>query len=185
MRSYPGPGKLLPSGPAAAARRGKLRPDEREPNGLAGNVTFSAERFHRPASLPQLQQLVAGSARVRALGAAHSFNRLADTPGDLVSVAGLPRLTDVDTAGSSVTVSAGLRYGELAVALHGAGRALRNLGSLPDISVAGACATATHGSGDGNGNLATAVSAVQMVSADGDLVTVSRDADPDRFPGRW
>ncbi|HTT00104.1 MAG TPA: FAD-binding protein [Streptosporangiaceae bacterium] len=149
----------------------------------AGNVTFSAERFHRPASLPELQRLVAGSARVRALGTGHSFNRLADTPGDLVSVAGLPRLTEVDTAGSSVTVSAGLRYGELAVALHRAGRALGNLGSLPHISVAGACATATHGSGDGNGNLATAVSAVQLVTADGDLVTVSRDADPDRFPG--
>jgi alditol oxidase len=149
----------------------------------AGNVTFGAERFHQPSSLPQLQQLVAGSSRVRALGTGHSFNLLADTPGDLVSVVGLPRLIEVDEASASVTLSAGLRFGELAAALHRAGRALRNLASLPHISVAGACATATHGSGDGIGNLATSVSAAEMVAADGEVVTTSRAADPDGWAG--
>jgi alditol oxidase len=149
----------------------------------AGNVAFAARRLHRPASVPQLQRLVARSARVRALGAGHSFNHLADTPGDLVSVAGLPRLVEVDTAGSPVTVSAGLTYAEVATALQEAGRALPNLASLPHISVAGACATGTHGSGDAVGVLGTAVAAVEMVNADGDLVTVSREADPGWFPG--
>jgi alditol oxidase len=149
----------------------------------AGNVTFGAERFHEPSSLPQLQELVAGSSRVRALGSGHSFNRLADTPGDLVSVAGLPRLIEMDDTSASVTLSAGLRYAELAAALHRAGRALRNLASLPHISVAGACATATHGSGDGIGNLATSVSAAQMVTADGKVVNASRAADPELWAG--
>jgi len=149
----------------------------------AGNVTFGAERFHVPSSVAELQDLVARSRRLRALGTGHSFNTLADTPGDLVSLAGLPRQVDVDTANASVTVGAGLTYGELAVELNAAGRALHNLGSLPHISVAGACATGTHGSGERNGNLATAVSSVTMVTADGDLVTVSRDKDPGRFPG--
>ena len=149
----------------------------------AGNVTFGAERFHRPTSVPELQQLVARSRRVRALGTGHSFNRLADTPGDLVSVAGLPRLIEVDTPNAAVTISAAFRYGELASALNRAGRALHNLGSLPHISVAGACATATHGSGDINGNLATAVSGLELVTADGDLVTVRRDAGPGRLSG--
>ncbi len=146
----------------------------------AGNVAFRAERCHEPSSLPQLRQLVARSERVRALGTGHSFNRLADTTGDLVSVAGLPQLIEIGAG--SVTVSAGLSYGEFAGELHRAGRALPNLGSLPHISVAGACATATHGSGDGNGNLATSVSAMQMVTADGDVVTASRAADPAEFP---
>jgi alditol oxidase len=149
----------------------------------AGNVTFGAERFHVPASVAELQDLVSRSRQVRALGTGHSFNALADTPGDLVSLAGLPREVDVDTANASVTVGAGLAYGDVAVELNAAGRALHNLGSLPHISVAGACATGTHGSGERNGNLATAVSAVEMVTADGDLVTVSRDDDQDRFPG--
>ena len=147
----------------------------------AGNVTFGARRFREPSSLAELQQLVAGGDRVRALGTGHSFNRLADTPGELISVAGLPRLIEIDAAAASVTVSAGLKYAEVAAELNRAGRGLHNLASLPHISVAGACATATHGSGDGVGNLATAVSAAAMVTADGDVVTLSRDRDRAEF----
>jgi alditol oxidase len=149
----------------------------------AGNITFSAARFHQPASAGELQRLVAGASRIRALGTGHSFNRIADGPGDLVSVAGLPKVIKIDPGRATVTVSAGLRYGELAGRLNEAGWALRNLGSLPHISIAGACATGTHGSGDGNGNLATAVSALEMVTAGGDIVTLSRDSGGAAFAG--
>jgi alditol oxidase len=145
----------------------------------AGNVTFDAKAFHRPTSVAQLQELVAGSEAVRVLGTGHSFNRIADTTGDLVSVADLPPVLAID--GSSVTVSAGMRFGELMAPLHDAGLALHNTGSLPHISVAGACSTGTHGSGDRNGILATAVSAVEFVDAAGELRVLRRgDAD---FPG--
>ncbi len=149
----------------------------------AGNITFSAGRIHKPASLAELQRLVAGSGCVRALGTGHSFSPIADTPGDLVSVADLPKIMTVDADRATVTVSAGVRYGELAPHLHTAGYALRHLASLPHISVAGACATGTHGSGNSNGNLATAVSAMEMITADGDVITMSREADGDRFRG--
>jgi alditol oxidase len=149
----------------------------------AGNVTFSAGRLHHPASVTELQRIVARSERVRALGTGHSFSRIADSPGDLVSVAGLPKVIQIDPGRATATVSAGLRYGELAGRLNEAGYALRNLGSLPHISVAGACATGTHGSGNANGNLATEVSALQMVTADGDIVTLSREHDGDEFDG--
>jgi alditol oxidase len=149
----------------------------------AGNVTFSAKRIQRPASLAELQRLVAASTRVRALGTGHSFSRIADTSGDLVSVAGLPKIMTLDAERATVTVSAGVRYGELAPYLHAAGYALRNLASLPHISVAGACATGTHGSGNSNGNLATAVCAMEMITAGGDAVTMSREADGDEFRG--
>ncbi|WP_300008943.1 D-arabinono-1,4-lactone oxidase [Pseudonocardia sp.] len=145
----------------------------------AGNVVFSAGRLHRPGTVEQLQDLVAGSDRIRALGTGHSFSPVADTTGDLVSVAGLPPRVVVD--GALATVTAGMAYVAVTRALHAAGRALPNLGSLPHISVAGACATGTHGSGDANGVLATAVSAVELVTADGSLRTVRR-GDPD-FPG--
>jgi xylitol oxidase len=149
----------------------------------AGNVEFAAEQMHRPTSLDELRTLVARSERVRALGTGHSFNRIADTTGALVSVAGLPPTIELDAAGASVTVAAGVRYGVLAVALQRQGRALHNLGSLPHISVAGACATGTHGSGVSHGNLATAVSAMDVVTANGDVVTLTRAADGDRFAG--
>jgi xylitol oxidase len=80
-------------------------------------------------------------------------------------------------------VEGGVRYGELCRAIHREGFALHNLASLPHISVAGACATATHGSGDRNGGLATAVAAIEFVTAAGDVVSLSRERDGDRFRG--
>jgi len=147
----------------------------------AGNVVFAPSETYRPDSVPELQAVVARGERVRALGTGHSFSRIADTPGTLVVTADLPPVMDIDSSRATVTVGAGVRYGDLARHLHTAGYALPNLASLPHISVAGACATATHGSGSSIGNLATAVSAVEMVTAGGDLVTLSRGDD--RFPG--
>jgi xylitol oxidase len=126
--------------------------------------------------------MVAESTRARALGTGHSFNRIADTTGELISTAALPTVADIDTAAATVTAGAGVRYGDLAQRLDAAGWALPNLGSLPHISVAGACATATHGSGDRNRNLPAAVRALDLVTADGNLLTLDR-ADSGRFPG--
>jgi alditol oxidase len=153
------------------------------PANWAGNVQFRAATVYRPASVPELQRLVASSARIRALGTAHSFSLVADTDGDLVSLAGLPPVVDIDTARATAQVSAGLRYSDIAPRLHAAGLALANLASLPHISVAGAVATGTHGSGDANQGLAAAVSALELVTSGGELIQVSRDADPGRFSG--
>ncbi len=136
----------------------------------AGNITFTATEVHRPASIAELQSLVRGSSRVKVLGTGHSFNRIADTDGALISLAGLPRVLELDSERGLVRLSAGTSYGELAAFLDRHGLALPNLGSLPHISVAGACATGTHGSGDGNGILATAVRAQQLVTAEGELL---------------
>jgi len=149
----------------------------------AGNVRFGAGRVHRPASVSELRRLVAGAGRLRALGTGHSFSPIADSPGELVSVAGLPPAVTVDAGRRTATVAAGLRYGELVPRLHRAGYALPGLASLPHISVAGACATGTHGSGDRVGNLATAVAALELVTAGGELLRLDRAAGADRFDG--
>jgi alditol oxidase len=65
-------------------------------------------------------------------------------------------------------------YGEAAQSLAPHGMALRNLASLPHISVAGAVATATHGSGTGNGNLATSVAGFEYVNTAGEIISVDR-----------
>ncbi len=147
----------------------------------AGNIVYSARSFHRPSSIPELQELVAGSDSVRAVGTGHSFNRIADTAGDLVSVAGLPPRIDIDADAGCVTVGAGMRFGELVGPLDDAGFALRNMGSLPHISVAGACATGTHGSGETNQVLGAYARAIEIVGADGELRTFRRGDDD--FPG--
>jgi len=149
----------------------------------AGNITFSAVDCQRPSSVGQVQSLVAAAPRVRALGTAHSFNDIADSPGLLLAVTSLPAEIEVDSAAATVRVAAGVRYGELSRRLDEKGFALPNLGSLPHISVAGACATGTHGSGVGNGSLSTAVSRLEIVTADGDIVTVGRGAEEARLDG--
>lgn len=143
----------------------------------AGNQVYAARRLHEPTSLDELREIVRGSRSLRVLGSRHSFNDIADTTGDLVSLARMPRVFELDRASSTVTVDGGVRYGELAARLDAAGFALNNLASLPHISVAGACATATHGSGDRIGNLATAVAALEIVTADGEVLVLARARD--------
>ena len=154
--------------------------DARPRTNWAGNVAFGAADFHRPSSLTELQALVAQAGprhRIRVLGAGHSFNDLADSPGTQVSLAGLPPEVSVDSAARLARVAAGLSYAELAGRLDEAGFALRNLASLPHITVAGATATATHGSGAANQNLAAAVSGLRLVTAEGDVVDLRRGDD--------
>ena len=139
----------------------------------AGNYGYQAPQIAHPASVAELQDLVTGAAKIRALGSRHSFNDIADTAGTLVVLDRLDAGISVDAQNMTVTVSGGTRYGTLAAELQRRGFALHNLASLPHISVAGAVATATHGSGDRNGNLATAVAALELITADGAVVTVA------------
>ena len=144
----------------------------------AGNVVFGAREVRRPTSVDEVQQIVAGGGPIKVLGSGHSFNRMADTDGTLVSLAELPRLAEISADRKSVRVDGGIRYGVLAAHLYDNGLALHNTASLPHISVAGAVATATHGSGEKNQNLAAAVSSIEFVDGSGKLVTLARgDAD--------
>ncbi len=149
----------------------------------AGNLTYGATTIHYPETLDEVRAIVAAASRIRAFGARHSFNTVADTTGDHLSLERLDRVVALDPARRVVTVEGGIRYAQLGPQLQAAGFALHNLASLPHVSVAGAVATATHGSGDRNGNLATAVSAIELVTAEGDVVTLSRERDGDAFRG--
>ncbi len=144
----------------------------------AGNYEYVARELATPGSLEELQELVAGAEKVKALGSRHSFNDVADTTGVQVSLAGLPRDVVIDESARTVTVNAGAKYGEFVEQLARRGWAIHNLASLPHISVAGAIATGTHGSGDRNGSLGTAVAALELVTANGEVRRAKR-GDPD------
>jgi len=149
----------------------------------ARNYTYSASDIHTPETLEQVQEIVRHSTKIKPLGTRHSFNDIADSTGTHISLQKMNRVIELDAARNRVTVEAGIRYGELCAYLHQQGYALHNLASLPHISIAGACATGTHGSGDRNGGLATAVHAMEVVTADGNVVTFSRDRHEDEFAG--
>ena len=149
----------------------------------ADNYIYRAARIHQPETVEQIQELVARGGKVKALGTRHSFNDIADSPGHLISLGHFDKIVALDREHRTVTVEAGVRYGQLARWLHEEGFALHNLASLPHISVAGACATATHGSGDKHGNLATAVAGMELVTANGKIVVLSREQDREQFEG--
>jgi xylitol oxidase len=144
----------------------------------AGNVTFSTKRILRPRSVAEAQELIAGAESLRPIGTRHSFTRVADSTGALLSTEHLNRIVEIGS--DTVVVEAGIRYGELTAALNDHGVALPNFASLPHISVGGAIATATHGSGTSNPSLAAGVAALELVDADGSLRRLRRgDADFD------
>ena len=135
----------------------------------AGNQTFGAQKAVAPESVEQLQEIVAKSSKVKALGTGHSFNLSADTTGTQISLKNFNQITDLNPASQTVRVGAGVTYGQLAGWLNPLGWALENLASLPHITVSGSVATATHGSGRRNQNLSAAVCGLSFVRADGSL----------------
>lgn len=148
----------------------------------SGNFTFHTDHLYQPKTTEEVQHIVATSPHLRALGKGHSFNSIADSTAAQISLKQLDSI-DLDAKARTVTVGAGVTYGQLAPYIDARGYAVHNLASLPHVSVVGATATATHGSGSHNGNLSTAVSAIEIVTADGKLRTLSRAKDGDQFLG--
>lgn len=149
----------------------------------AGNIHYSTDQLERPTTVGQIGDLIRTQNRLKVLGTRHCFSPIADSEHQLISLLAMDSPLELDQTQQTVTVAAGIRYGQLSPWLDEQGFALHNLASLPHISVAGACATGTHGSGDANGNLATAVTAMQLLTAGGETVHLSAMETPDEFRG--
>lgn len=169
----------------AGSMMARYAPAQQQPGpreNWAGNITYSTDHVHMPATVEEVRSIVQSCSKLRALGSRHSFNTIADSTQNQISLGHLDQI-QIDENAHTVTVGAGIKYGQLAPVIDARGYALHNLASLPHISVAGAIATATHGSGLHNGNLATAVAALELVTADGKTVHLSRAQDGDKFLG--
>ena len=149
----------------------------------AGNIEYSTEDLYSAESLAAVQSYVKGHSKLKVLGTRHCFNTIADSSHSFLSLLKMDDVVSLNAEARTVTINAGMKYGQLAPYLDAKGFALHNLASLPHISVAGACSTATHGSGEKNGNLATAVAALEFVTASGEVMTLSRAKDGDVFLG--
>ena len=139
----------------------------------SGNHRYRAAETLLPADLDELAAVIAGAESLRVQATRHTFSDVGDTDGALISLEDLPTRIEVD--GDRVRVEGLVTFAQLAPVLAAEGRALHNLGSLPHISVAGAAATGTHGSGIRNGNLSSAVTALEIMDADGRTHRVDRD----------
>jgi xylitol oxidase len=149
----------------------------------AGNVEYSTEKLYAPKSEEQAQEFIRKQSKLKVLGTRHCFNRIADSRDQFLSLKTMDQVVALDPEARTVTVEAGMSYGQLCPYLDGKGWALHNLASLLHISIAGACSTATHGSGEKNGNLATAVAGLELINAAGEVVRLTRQRDTESLRG--
>ena len=149
----------------------------------SGNVAYSTDSLYAGHSQQQIQEFVKKHAKLKVLGSRHCFNTIADSKDAFLSLKPLDEIVSLDPQGPHRHRRRRHYLRPIRPAPHDKGFALHNLASLPHISVAGACSTATHGSGEKNGNLATAVSALEFVTASGEVVKLSRQQDGDFFKG--
>jgi L-gulono-1,4-lactone dehydrogenase len=150
---------------------------------------WSREQSCRPVALEHprsvaevvaaLDRAAAAGRTVRVAGSGHSFTDLVPTNGTLLDTGGMDALLDVDRAGGRVRVEAGIRLRALNERLAEHGLALENLGDIDAQTLAGALATGTHGTGGRFPNLSAQVEALELVLADGQVVELAADGDPE------
>ncbi|MCA9879641.1 MAG: FAD-binding protein [Thermomicrobiales bacterium] len=150
----------------------------------AGNVQAAPRRVTQPASLEELRTVLRESAArgetVRVAGAGHSFAPLCATDGTVVDLSLLAGIERVDPETGEATIWAGTRLFNLGGPLLEAGRALLNQGDIDRQAVAGAVSTGTHGTGRKHGSFSAMVRAIELMRADGELVTID-GSDPEQL----
>ncbi|MFD3543182.1 D-arabinono-1,4-lactone oxidase [Streptomyces sp. NPDC058662] len=151
----------------------------------AGNITATPARVVTPASVGELQEVVRRAAaqglRVKAVGTGHSFTAAAATDGVLVRPQALAGIREVDRAAGTVTVAAGTVLKDLNRALAARGLSLTNMGDIMEQTVSGATSTGTHGTGRDSASIAAQIRGLELVTADGRLLTCSEKENPEVF----
>lgn len=132
-----------------------------------------------------LARAAAAHATVKAVGAGHSFSAIAATDGVQVRLDALTGLLGIDVdpenGRGTATFGAGTPLHAVNDALAARGLSLANMGDIADQTVSGAISTGTHGTGRDTAGLAAQIAGLQLALADGTLVDVSPDHDPDLF----
>ncbi|QES57106.1 FAD-linked oxidoreductase [Streptomyces venezuelae] len=151
----------------------------------AGNISATPVRTVTPASVGELQEAVRRAAedglRVKAVGTGHSFTAAAATDGVLVRPQALAGIRSIDRAAGTVTVAAGTVLKDLNTALAREGLSLTNMGDIMEQTVSGATSTGTHGTGRDSASIAAQIRALELVTADGRLLTCSEKENPEVF----
>ncbi|MFI6095027.1 D-arabinono-1,4-lactone oxidase [Lentzea sp. NPDC051213] len=151
----------------------------------AGNVTARPARDVAPASVEELRAVVRQAAEdgltVKAVGSGHSFTPVAATDGVLIRPDRLTGVRALDREAGTVTVEAGTGLRALNVALAGEGLSLTNMGDIMEQTVSGATSTGTHGTGRDSAALAAQIRGLELVTADGSLLTCSAHDNPEVF----
>jgi L-gulono-1,4-lactone dehydrogenase len=151
----------------------------------AGTASADPARRRWPRSADEIADAVTGAAAdgltVRALGSGHSFTAAAATSGVALDLSGWTGVVSADLESGLVTVRSGTTIRELNAALDTLALAMANLGDIDAQTVSGAISTGTHGTGADLGGIATQVTGLELVLADGSVVSCSAGERPDLF----
>ncbi|GHE51499.1 FAD-linked oxidoreductase [Streptomyces vinaceus] len=119
--------------------------------------------------------------KVKAVGTGHSFTAAAATDGVLVRPQALAGIREIDRSAGTVTVAAGTVLKDLNTALAREGLSLTNMGDIMEQTVSGATSTGTHGTGRDSASISAQIRGLELVTADGRLLTCSEKENPDVF----
>ncbi|GAB3438303.1 D-arabinono-1,4-lactone oxidase [Actinophytocola sediminis] len=151
----------------------------------AGTEAAIAASLVRPRDLGELTAAVAGATRdgrtIRARGSGHSFTSVGAAHDIALDLGAFTGVRVEDASAGLVTVGAGSTLRALNVELDRLGLAMTNLGDIDAQTIAGAIATGTHGTGARFGGISTQVAALELVLADGSVVSCSADERPELF----
>ncbi|WP_374974826.1 D-arabinono-1,4-lactone oxidase [Microbacterium trichothecenolyticum] len=144
------------------------------------------QRIEFPRTVAAVQRAVVAAAAqhmpIKAVGAGHSFTGIAVAPGALLELRDLSGVVSVDVDRARATLLAGTRLHEIPALLAPYGLAMENLGDIDRQSIAGAISTGTHGTGERFTGIAGQVVGATLVTASGELFTVSEDEHPELVP---
>ncbi|SFA82538.1 FAD-linked oxidoreductase [Amycolatopsis marina] len=151
----------------------------------AGTAQASPTRVHKPRNVAEIARAVTDAAvegrRIRALGSGHSFSPIAVAEDDAIDLTQWSGVVSADVESGLVTVRSGTTLRALNRELDALGLAMSNLGDIDAQTVSGAISTGTHGTGARLGGLATQIAALELVLADGTVVSCSADRRPELF----
>ncbi|MET9233188.1 D-arabinono-1,4-lactone oxidase [Streptomyces cellulosae] len=150
-----------------------------------GTVSVRPAREVTPASVDELADAVRRAAEdglpVKAVGTGHSFTSIAATEGLLIRPQLLTGIRRIDREAGTVTVEAGTPLKRLNAALAREGLSLTNMGDIMEQTVSGAASTGTHGTGRESASIAAQIKGLELVTADGSVLTCSEKENPDVF----
>ncbi|HEY9478201.1 MAG TPA: D-arabinono-1,4-lactone oxidase [Microbacteriaceae bacterium] len=162
-----------------------LQPSARWRN-WARSAAVRPELVARPRNVDEVADAVRYARqhgmRIKAIGAGHSFSGIALAPGIQLDLTALRGLLAVDVAAATATLAAGTTLRHIPTLLGPFGLAMENLGDIDAQTISGAISTGTHGTGSAYPGLAAQVSAVTLLTADGDLLCVDARQNPELLP---
>src|SRR5438045_4324760 len=80
----------------------------------AGNLEYSTGNVHYPKTVAEVQDVVKKCKKIRPLGSRHSFNNIADSTENQLSLQEMNKVVSLNKENNTVTIEGGMRYGELA-----------------------------------------------------------------------